>query len=664
MTAQILLADDQAVGLIDTGGANPFKRRDSIARTPPRSRASSASSLCLDFLEQTEEDKSAVKECTNGEKPTKRKRTEGTPEMQPIVGGNSQKWIMDRLCHQINKLGKIVGDTYHPRKDLKAVAETLTRLAVQVQSGNNENKTKAGDKEAEEPKSDEKTKKKEEEVKKMSETVNDKQREMEKENAELKALISDLKSEIKTLKENTAADEDGQGVKKIKNDIDRATTNEEIMKVALKDWPKNIYKVTAVVEGSPLASQELEDDIALITIGEEEINMDKGLYKAIKDRYPGIEKNREEELTCISQVTTMETSEGVETINKRYIYRVHIKEAKDNEVLNAMKKIKEAAKNRQRKIIAWPKPTGIDTSKVRKYLEMCFKNIKIRIGIHIPKSKPLGQIPTETRSKQMENEGWKTQNNRKKNETIHIKPPQNVDPKTFAEVMKNVRKGIDAQQMGVLILDARTARAGGAKIKLVEKKEGAAKELIAKIQNIAGNDTTVKKLEEKQVAIIIRDLDKTIDREEIEKAIKDELDVKDTTTCVKVLGPRAPADGEGPNTALAIMPARWGKMLLKQRRIKIGWSRCRIVEKITPPRCYRCQQFGHASYACKSKEKTAQKCLNCGGEEHEAKDCKEEEACYICNKKGHRADSMRCERYREVVNKVRANRKGEESISK
>jgi hypothetical protein len=57
--------------------------------------------------------------------------------------------------------------------------------------------------------------------------------------------------------------------------------------------------------------------------------------------------------------------------------------------------------------------------------------------------------------------------------------------------MKNVRKGIDAQQMGVLILDTRTARAGGAKIKVVEKK-GAAKELIAKIKNIAGNGTTVK----------------------------------------------------------------------------------------------------------------------------------------------------------------------------
>ncbi|KAH0810751.1 hypothetical protein GEV33_012040 [Tenebrio molitor] len=241
----------------------------------------------------------------------------------------------------------------------------------------------------------------------MSETVNDKQREMEKENAELKALISDLKSEIKTLKENTAADEDGQGVKKIKNDIDRATTNEEIMKVALKDWPKNIYKVTAVVEGSPLASQELEDDIALITIGEEEINMDKGLYKAIKDRYPGIEKNREEELTCISQVTTMETSEGVETINKRYIYRVHIKEAKDNEVLNAMKKIKEAAKNRQRKIIAWPKPTGIDTSKefvqdIEELLENNGKKKCIVAGDFNSKSKNWGSPRTDKRGEIVE----------------------------------------------------------------------------------------------------------------------------------------------------------------------------------------------------------------------------------------------------------------------
>jgi phosphoribosyl-ATP pyrophosphohydrolase len=195
----------------------------------------------------------------------------------------------------------------------------------------------------------------------------------------------------------------------------------------------------------------------------------------------------------------------------------------------------------------------------------------------------------------------------KKNEAIHIKAPQNADPKTFAEVMKNIRKGIDAQQMGVLIVDARTERAGGAKIKLIEKK-GAAKELITKIKNIAGNETTVKKLDEKQVAIIIRDLEKTIDRDEIEKAIKDELEVKDSTTCVKVLGPRAPADGEGPNTTLAVMPARWGEML-----------------------CYRCQEFGHASYACKSNENRAQKCLNCGEEEHEAKDYEGEEACYICN---------------------------------
>lgn len=46
--------------------------------------------------------------------------------------------------------------------------------------------------------------------------------------------------------------------------------------------------------------------------------------------------------------------------------------------------------------------------------------------------------------------------------------------------------------------------------------------MVTKIKNIAGNETTVKKLEQKQVAIMIRDLGKR-DREEIEKAIKGEL---------------------------------------------------------------------------------------------------------------------------------------------
>jgi hypothetical protein len=96
--------------------------------------------------------------------------------------------------------------------------------------------------------------------------------------------------------------------------------------------------------------------------------------------------------------------------------------------------------------------------------------MEIRIGIHIPKPRSLEQIPTETRERQVENKDWKMQNCREKKETIHIKPPQNADPKTFGEVTKNIRKRIHAQQMGVVILDARTARAGGAKIKLVGKK--------------------------------------------------------------------------------------------------------------------------------------------------------------------------------------------------
>jgi hypothetical protein len=44
--------------------------------------------------------------------------------------------VTDRLCRQIGKLSRIVGETYHLRKDLKSVAESLVSLAVQLQTCN------------------------------------------------------------------------------------------------------------------------------------------------------------------------------------------------------------------------------------------------------------------------------------------------------------------------------------------------------------------------------------------------------------------------------------------------------------------------------------------------------------------------------------------------
>jgi regulator of replication initiation timing len=53
-----------------------------------------------------------------------------SPNEEAAKIGNPNKRVIDRLCMQISKLGRIVGETYHPKKELKSVAESLASLTA------------------------------------------------------------------------------------------------------------------------------------------------------------------------------------------------------------------------------------------------------------------------------------------------------------------------------------------------------------------------------------------------------------------------------------------------------------------------------------------------------------------------------------------------------
>lgn len=57
-------------------------------------------------------------------------------------------------------------------------------------------------------------------------------------------------------------------------------------------------------------------------------------------------------------------------------------------------------------------------------------------------------------------------------------------------------------------------------------------------------------------------------------------------------------------------------LLLKQERIKIGWSRCFVYNHISILQCYKCLGFGHFAKDCKS----GKVCSKCSGS-HSFKDC-------------------------------------------
>lgn len=84
--------------------------------------------------------------------------------------------------------------------------------------------------------------------------------------------------------------------------------------------------------------------------------------------------------------------------------------------------------------------------------------------------------------------------------------------------------------------------------------------------------------------------------------------------------------------------------------IKVGWSRCRIKEKITIPRCTNCLKVGHIAQLCRAKKSQRKKCIKWTQEGHTASDCTAEmRRCITCSQDGHRSDSMRCPRYRKLV---------------
>jgi hypothetical protein len=70
------------------------------------------------------------------ERPIKKRKAAASPSPNDDRAGNFNKRVTDRLVAQVGKLSKIVKDTYHPRKDLKTVVESLVSLVAQLRVGN------------------------------------------------------------------------------------------------------------------------------------------------------------------------------------------------------------------------------------------------------------------------------------------------------------------------------------------------------------------------------------------------------------------------------------------------------------------------------------------------------------------------------------------------
>lgn len=254
---------------------------------------------------------------------------------------------------------------------------------------------------------------------------------------------------------------------------------------------------------------------------------------------------------------------------------------------------------------------------------------------------------TTAESKIQDTREWKKvlgKGRKKKLETILITPNEGT---SYAKILSSMKKEVDPQKCGVQIQRVVNTKKGEVAIKITEiAKDGLqtfSKELGEKVENAAKTE-----IQEQLETVVIRDIDDIVTEDDLKIAIEDKIGT-DVPYKLNIIQRRS---GASYTHAYLLMPVHAVSQLLKNRRIRPGWSSCRIERKVSPLRCFNCCKYGHTAKECKNASRK-NICWKCGELDHKAVECINEERCHECEVSGHRADSSKCPTYRKMLEVIR-----------
>lgn len=229
--------------------------------------------------------------------------------------------------------------------------------------------------------------------------------------------------------------------------------------------------------------------------------------------------------------------------------------------------------------------------------------------------------------------------------------------KTYADLLRSVKRNVDIEEAGVTIRSLKKTLKGDLLLEVTGGKERVTtlKEMI----RTRTKDTEVF-VKSNDATIHITDIDADINEEDLKKEImRSERDISEEQLRVISLRPNR----TGNQTATVTMRKYIADRLVKKGKIKIGWVYCRLRHRVNIARCYKCLEFGHRTPDCTGPDRGGT-CRRCGKDGHLAKECKGTPYCITCEREGHRADSTGCPRFRELIRiKVNSIRKRGTSIT-
>ena len=238
---------------------------------------------------------------------------------------------------------------------------------------------------------------------------------------------------------------------------------------------------------------------------------------------------------------------------------------------------------------------------------------------------PDAMLLREDKNDKKEHNKGTRRHGRKLPEAILIKP---VNGKSYAEVLKDLKTKVKPEDAEVALRAVRKTKNGSI---LLEMAEGGNKDKFCEAIRTSLKDTVNVSALKPKTTIEIRDLDALSEVLEVSSAIKELIKNPEEEVYVRV----TKANTREQRRAFVTLAAEKAETILNCRRIKIGWTYCRINKVPIVQRCFKCFDTGHSQLNCKGPDRKGEGlCIRCGKKGHKIKECLNPPHCCICVAEG------------------------------
>lgn len=443
-------------------------------------------------------------------------------------------------------------------------------------------------------------------------------------NKELRKRVKCLEKEIDKIREATEVGDR----QKIKDEILRNVNSyEDVRKISNLTWPEEFYKAALIKQGSPI-TENRNTDMVILMEGEDQTNVNAGIKVALLNRFPDA-KDLEGSVAKLTIRTNLESSEEREE-RLRCVHKVELKHIRD--WFNAVVEIKKLMVKYSRKTVAvYPPVDDRNGQFTRRIAEIVFRDTDMRCMIYV---------------KQMESEGGGAVGKRTRTyETEAIKPGD----ESYAELLRKVKDKMETKpEVAKTIRTVRHTKEGHMLVVIDKKQEGVMENLKSELKEVTGKNKGEVVGRRSERAIIIKDMDELVNKEEVVEALarefglgSDDYRMSDFRPCY------------GGNQAVTVYaPYDKVECLIKAGKIKIGLNQCLVVERLKVQQCYRCWGYGHVRNECKGEDLSL-RYRKCGEQGLKVQDCRSGLRCLNCKADGHAAGSGQCPEFRNALSRGR-----------